>query len=473
VAFLALAHQQRLRYYLPLVPSLSLLTGWWLSGAITRLRSVERVPWRWYAVMGGVLAVAAVAGGLTKRRWLTDAGVALPGSVFETLAMVAAVGLITGALILGIARNQLRRPFAVAWTASALLLIVGYHWQLQRHNAAYDYPGVYAQAGPALRDAAVVAAWGVPEHPLAFYFNRPVVSVGEIGDLERLVTGGERVIGIVPDSARDQANEETGVSFTLVGRIRSHTIWLVQPGPSMVAENVAAVSSDRGPRSMRTVLSSFRGGLALESARVGQVAVRYAFFPLTWAPDLEWEAGAFALALLGLVFRLYTIGIGHETGRLDTTGPYSIVRHPIYCANLLIALGLSVFPHEWVGPVLVMVTGAIYYGRKIRDDEARLRSRFSVEFEQWASAVPAILPRPSGYVPAGRRFDVRLISQREWTLAAIVLIVPFLLDLVEDFLETNTLVFDPVWASMAVLGMMSLVASRMLTGASPRPRTSG
>src|SRR5262245_14537972 len=221
VAFLVFSYQQRLRYYLPLVPPLSLLTGWWLAGAMARLRTVERVPWRWYAVMGGVLAVAAVAGGLTKRRWLTDTASALPASVFEILAMLAAVALIASVLILGIARNQLRRPFAVAWTASALLLIVGYHWQLQRHNAVYDYPGLYARAAPTLRDAAVVATWGVPEHPLAFYFHRPVVSVEELGDLERLVARGERAIGIVPDTGRDQADGGDELNFTLVGRIRS------------------------------------------------------------------------------------------------------------------------------------------------------------------------------------------------------------------------------------------------------------
>jgi 4-amino-4-deoxy-L-arabinose transferase-like glycosyltransferase/protein-S-isoprenylcysteine O-methyltransferase Ste14/membrane-associated phospholipid phosphatase len=477
VALLAFSHQQRLRYYLPLVPPLSLLTGWWLFGAVARLRRVDRVPWRWYAVMGGALVAAEVAGALTTRHRLTNVGVALPASVLQILVLLAAVGLIAGVLILGLLRNRLRRPFAVAWTASALLLLVGYHWQLQRHNAAFDYPGLYAHAAPALREAAVVAAWGIPEHPLAFYFNRPVVSVDEIGDLERLVAGGERFIGIVPDTGRDQAGEDAGLNFTLMGRIRSHPIWLVQPGPSTVAENVAAVSSARDRRSIHTVLADAWHGLALESARVGRVALHYAFVPLAWASDLEWEAGAFVLALLGLAFRLYTIGIAagddHPTGRLDTTGPYSIVRHPLYFANLLIALGLSVFPHEWVGPVVVMVVGAVYYGRRVRGDEARLRARFGAEFEQWAIAVPAILPRLSGYVPAGRRFDVRLIGQREYTLGAMVLLVPFFLDLVEDLLETDTLVFDPVWAGVAMLGMMLLVASRTLTGASPRPRTSG
>jgi 4-amino-4-deoxy-L-arabinose transferase-like glycosyltransferase/protein-S-isoprenylcysteine O-methyltransferase Ste14/membrane-associated phospholipid phosphatase len=475
VTILAFSHQQRLRYYLPLVPPLSLLTGWFLFGAVTRRRKVDRALWRWYAVTGGALVAATVAGALSKRR--ADVGVALPASAFEALVTLAAVGLFAGLLILGIVRNRLRRPFAIAWTVLALLLVAGHHWQLQRHNAAYDFPGLYAHAAPALRDAAVVAAWGVPEHPLAFYFNRPVVSVDEIGDLERLVAGGDRFIGIVPDTARDQVGEDAGLSFTLVGRIRSHPIWLVQPGPSTVPENVAAVSSARDHRSMQSVLAGFSGGLALEAARVGRVALRYAFFPLTWASDLEWEAGAFALALLGLAFRLYTIGItaggGHPTGRLDTTGPYSIVRHPLYFANLLIALGLSVFPHEWVGPVVVMVVAAVYYGRKVREDEARLHARFGTEFEQWASAVPAILPRLSGYLPSGRRFDVRFIGQREYIWAAMIFVIPFFLDLVEDFLETDDLVFDPVWAGVAVLGMILLVTSRMLTGPSPRPRTSG
>jgi len=222
---------------------------------------------------------------------------------------------------------------------------------------------------------------------------------------------------------------------------------------------VLAPESD--PQSWRT-LARIGDGLTVVSDRVGRLAIVYALYSFeTHASDLIWEIITFAVALLGLGFRFYSVGTttgGRSTAdnRLDTTGAYSLVRHPLAAANLVIALGLSLFSHGWVLPLVVMTIAGIYYQRRIRRDDGMLRAQFGADFEHWAARVPALLPRSLGYVPPERSFEWGRITRREYSLGAAILLLPIVLDVAEDLVETKTLFIDPVWSIVAVFGVALL-----------------
>jgi protein-S-isoprenylcysteine O-methyltransferase Ste14 len=213
----------------------------------------------------------------------------------------------------------------------------------------------------------------------------------------------------------------------------------------------------------RSALARIGTGLAFTSNRALRLAIVYAHYRFeSHSSDFIWEIGALVVALLGLGFRFYTVGItaGHgrrsAANRLVTTGPYALVRHPLASANLVIAMGLSLFPHGWVLPVVAMVIAVTYYRGKIRRDDDTLRAQFGADFERWAAKVPALLPRLSGYVSPERRFEWGRIPRREYSIGAIILLVPIVLDVVEDFADTLTLVIDPVWSIVAVAGIALL-----------------
>jgi 4-amino-4-deoxy-L-arabinose transferase-like glycosyltransferase len=58
LACLGIAQEQRLRYYLPLVPPVALLIGWWAARIAGGERAERRMPWRVYTAAAAVLALA-------------------------------------------------------------------------------------------------------------------------------------------------------------------------------------------------------------------------------------------------------------------------------------------------------------------------------------------------------------------------------------------------------------------------------
>ncbi len=48
-----------------------------------------------------------------------------------------------------------------------------------------------------------------------------------------------------------------------------------------------------------------------------------------------------AVAAFGQVFRIYAAGFIHKNKQLASTGPYALVRHPLYLGNFLILFGFA------------------------------------------------------------------------------------------------------------------------------------
>ncbi len=183
------SRQQRLRYYLPLVPPAALLIGWWLASAVPKRREAARMPWRVYAAL--VLLLVAVTAGtlLANGRLPRDAAVSLPASLGELLVLAGALGAMLLALAWGVRFGRIGRAFAGAWVGSAVFVAGAYHWEVGRFNVANDYPRVSERMRPVLREASVVATWGLPALAFSFYFDRPVVAVETSADLDRVMSG--------------------------------------------------------------------------------------------------------------------------------------------------------------------------------------------------------------------------------------------------------------------------------------------
>jgi len=136
--------------------------------------------------------------------------------------------------------------------------------------------------------------------------------------------------------------------------------------------------------------------------RVTSVAGTFVILVATFlTPALESEAvqvSALCLIFVGTVssiFCLYWLGrsfsIMATARRLVTTGPYSIVRHPLYVCEALFVLGVIVSHLS----ALMLALGALQFllqYRRARNEEAILRQTFP-EYDEYALRVPMLVPR--------------------------------------------------------------------------------
>jgi protein-S-isoprenylcysteine O-methyltransferase Ste14 len=83
-----------------------------------------------------------------------------------------------------------------------------------------------------------------------------------------------------------------------------------------------------------------------------------------------------------------TIKQDHE---LITTGPYSLVRHPIYTGLLLAILGSAVARGEWRG-ILALALATVALWRKLRFEERWMREQFGDTYDAYAKRAAALVP---------------------------------------------------------------------------------
>lgn len=173
--------------------------------------------------------------------------------------------------------------------------------------------------------------------------------------------------------------------------------------------------------------------------------------------DHAWEILCLGIGFLGLGVRAYTVGhvppgtSGRITGsqvakELNTTGSYSLARHPLYFGNLLMWMGPALYPRLWWLTVIVALVFWLYYERIMLAEEAYLNEQFGVGFVAWAQRTPAFWPRPSLRRPPSLRLSVRRALRREMSGFFGLVVTMTLLELVADFAEEGHIVIDPGWS---------------------------
>ncbi|WP_027055015.1 methyltransferase family protein [Mesorhizobium erdmanii] len=105
--------------------------------------------------------------------------------------------------------------------------------------------------------------------------------------------------------------------------------------------------------------------------------------------------GLIFIGMVSSVFCLYWLGrsfsIMATARQLVTSGPYSIVRHPLYICEATFVLGM-ILSHFSVVMVAIGVVQFILQYRRARNEEAILRETFA-EYNEYARRVPMLFPR--------------------------------------------------------------------------------
>lgn len=137
--------------------------------------------------------------------------------------------------------------------------------------------------------------------------------------------------------------------------------------------------------------------------RITAIAGTYALIflvalPSGKAPLLAREIGVLLMTIgfIGSIHALWHLGrafsIAPTARELVTSGPYGIVRHPLYITEAITSLGIIIGFWSWPAVVLGIVQLALQY-RRIDHEERVLREAFPDSYGAYAARVPQLIPR--------------------------------------------------------------------------------
>lgn len=137
---------------------------------------------------------------------------------------------------------------------------------------------------------------------------------------------------------------------------------------------------------------------------------------------------AFAVVLLGLTVRIWALSYICKDDEITATGPYAIVRHPLYVGNALMTIGLCLAANNVYATLVVVALLAPVYWATIRFEEWKLTERFGSGYTNYARRVPALVPllrwpAQSLSLGARRRRPMKLLLHIAVTLVFLGLFV--------------------------------------------------
>lgn len=145
------------------------------------------------------------------------------------------------------------------------------------------------------------------------------------------------------------------------------------------------------------------------------------------------KASAILLSVAGFIFRAYAIGTtpkgtsGRNTKEqvanvLNSTGVYSIVRHPLYLGNYFMWIGIVLFVGNFSFFIIASLLFWLYYERIMFAEERYLEKKFGQAYLDWSLKAPAFIPAFGKFIKGSTAFSLKTVLRREYSgvLATVV-----------------------------------------------------
>jgi protein-S-isoprenylcysteine O-methyltransferase Ste14 len=173
--------------------------------------------------------------------------------------------------------------------------------------------------------------------------------------------------------------------------------------------------------------------------------------------DLQDEMIFLGVSIFGEIIRILTVGFvpkntsgrntlrGQVADELNTTGIYSIVRHPLYIGNFFMWLGPILFLRSaWFSVVFGLIYW-LYYERIMFAEEQFLRRKFGDAYDKWSEKVSSVIPFSFNYIPSKLKFSVRNVLKREYNSFVNIFVIFILLDFFRNFFLSERIYFTRIW----------------------------
>lgn len=166
-----------------------------------------------------------------------------------------------------------------------------------------------------------------------------------------------------------------------------------------------------------------------------------------------YEIICISVSFLGLIIRVLTVGYtpsntsGRNTGTqmadvLNTTGIYSMVRHPLYVGNFFMWLGIALLVQNFWYIIAFVLLYWVYYERIMFAEEQFLRRKFGETYLDWAKITPAFILSSKNYVSPNLPFSWKKILKKEKNGFSAIFVVFFMFRMIGDYISTGSIVLN-------------------------------
>jgi protein-S-isoprenylcysteine O-methyltransferase Ste14 len=135
------------------------------------------------------------------------------------------------------------------------------------------------------------------------------------------------------------------------------------------------------------------------------------------------------LIFTGLAVRSWAAGILRKNRELTTTGPYAVVRNPLYIGSFLIMCGFCTLIDDIENVYIVLGPVALLYFLQVLHEEQNLAKLFAAQWTDYAAAVPRFLPRSAPKAPFATWDRQQWLGSREYNALGATLLGMLLVEL--------------------------------------------
>ena len=205
------------------------------------------------------------------------------------------------------------------------------------------------------------------------------------------------------------------------------------------------------------------------------LAIPFLYFtnPLTLEVQNIYTMIAVFCSFFGFLIRAYTIGTTPEgtSGRntkeqlateLNTTGIYSLVRHPLYLGNYFIWIGIVIYCYNLYFVALVSLLFVFYYHRIIYVEENFLKNKFGKKYLDWSENVSACCPAFRKYKASTLKFSIISVFRREYSGLLATFIAFSYVSLVRGYFHFKILVLSDALMICLLVGLLFSIVFRTL-----------
>ena len=148
--------------------------------------------------------------------------------------------------------------------------------------------------------------------------------------------------------------------------------------------------------------------------------------------DILTDSVGLMAVLIGQYLRISARGYKSEkllkSSSLIITGPYALVRNPMYLASFLMGLGLVILVLEWVWIPLYFVFFALWYWPQIVNEQKWLEKKYGTAFIEYKKTTPCFFPKVRSIMEFNGQRSIPLKGvwiKKEWNTIVIWVIVAF------------------------------------------------